>query len=412
MDDGLSRFRSDAGLSDHAQSVIDTTRQLVADVIGPNASELDRSDPPRFPTENFEAIRDAGLLGLCIPKEHGGLGAGLNGDLRLYYQVLEELAAGCPSTSQLFGVHCISIFKFEALATPEQQARFYAEVLEEGATFASLGSEPRVSVLHANTMDTAGKRDGDTWTFSGKKNFGTGSAGFRYAILLTLGEGSDTLSGGLLQVVVPLDADGVEITENWNPMGQRSTCSYDVTLTNVEIDDGNVIGGPGDFFDHPILGQTFQLTFAAVYVGMARGAVQATVSYAMNKSRPWVGLDSVGQDPYITYHMANSDIGARASALLMHEAAWTQEQAVAGNMSWEESAAATYRARVASGEAAIDAGNRLFEVCGARATARSQGVDHWYRDARTLTLHDSLDRRREVLGKYVLGYEGPKAGII
>jgi len=385
---------------------------VVRDVLVPNAAVLDMADPPRFPTENFEAIRESGLLALSIPRDQGGLGAGVHGDLRLYYQVVEELAAGCPSTAQLFAVHSTSTFKLELLGTPEQQERFFAEVIDEGATFASLGSEPAVSVLHANTMDTVGTRDGDTWTFSGKKSFGTGSGGFRYAILLTLGEGSDTLSGGLLQVVIPLDADGVEITQNWDPLGQRSTCSYDVSLTNVEVDDGNVIGGPGEFFDHPILGQKFQLGFAAVYAGMARGAVQAAASYVMDKSRPWVGLDSVGQDPYITYHMANSDIGARGASLLLHEAAWSQEQAVAGNLSWEASAAATYRARIAAGEAALDAGNRLFEVCGARATARSHDVGRWYRDARTLTLHDSLDRRREVLGKYVLGYEGPKVGVI
>ncbi|MBV8167118.1 MAG: acyl-CoA dehydrogenase family protein, partial [Alphaproteobacteria bacterium] len=68
----------------------------------PRAARYDRE--AIFPTENYADLRDAGLLGLCVPERHGGLGA----DYRTYCLVSAELGRHCGATALTFNMHVCS----------------------------------------------------------------------------------------------------------------------------------------------------------------------------------------------------------------------------------------------------------------------------------------------------------------
>jgi alkylation response protein AidB-like acyl-CoA dehydrogenase len=68
-------------------------RRIGRSRLAPCAAEYDRD--ARFPTENYRDMRDAGLLGICVPKAHGGLGAGF----RAYSTSAAELGRYCGSTA-------------------------------------------------------------------------------------------------------------------------------------------------------------------------------------------------------------------------------------------------------------------------------------------------------------------------
>ena len=89
--------------SPRQQESMDLARQLAVERFTPRAADLDRD--AEFPTEDYQDLRNAGLLALCVPEEHGGLGAGFE----TYCLVAEQLAQGNASTALTFNMHCLTM---------------------------------------------------------------------------------------------------------------------------------------------------------------------------------------------------------------------------------------------------------------------------------------------------------------
>ena len=91
-----------------------------------------------FPLENNEKLHRAGLLGLPVPKEYGGLGA----DPLTHSLCLLEMAKGCPSTALTFTMYSTDLTFIAALGIEEQKQRYFREVAEKGSCLAAVTSEP------------------------------------------------------------------------------------------------------------------------------------------------------------------------------------------------------------------------------------------------------------------------------
>ncbi|MED5358748.1 MAG: acyl-CoA dehydrogenase family protein, partial [Pseudomonadota bacterium] len=85
------------------QELIDLAAKLARKKFEPRAAELDRD--ARFPFEDYDDLREAGLLALCVPETYGGLG----GDLETYVLVVEQLAKGNASTALTYNMHCLTM---------------------------------------------------------------------------------------------------------------------------------------------------------------------------------------------------------------------------------------------------------------------------------------------------------------
>ncbi len=108
------------GSDDKARRLIALAAQLGTEKFAPRAERYDREAV--FPTENYQDLREAGLLALCVPERHGGLGA----DYRTYCRVSAELGRHCGATALTFNMHVSSTLWTGALAddldmTPEQR---------------------------------------------------------------------------------------------------------------------------------------------------------------------------------------------------------------------------------------------------------------------------------------------------
>ena len=90
------------GIGEEEASLNALARRLGKACFGPRAAEYDRD--ARFPTENYNDMRDAGLLGICVPKEHGGLGAGY----RAYMTTAAEIGRYCGATALTYNMHVCS----------------------------------------------------------------------------------------------------------------------------------------------------------------------------------------------------------------------------------------------------------------------------------------------------------------
>ena len=142
------------GLAAAQQAVVDRVAQITREKIAPRAAEYDAAGAN--PVESWRELAREGFLAAAIPRAYGGLGL----DLPTYIAVIRAIAAGCASTAMTVHMHSTVMRFINALATPAQKRRYYAEVVEHGRLFGSWGSEPAVSLSRTFLMETVVTQDG------------------------------------------------------------------------------------------------------------------------------------------------------------------------------------------------------------------------------------------------------------
>lgn len=361
-----------------------------------------------FPRENFEVLQDNHLLELAAGESFGGHRAALGGDHHLYVEVLSKLSSACPNTGHCFETHCWSLSTIRLLGT-EEQHEFFANEAANGAIFANFGSEPDQEFTSEGERveyNTTARRESDGWLINGQKFFATNSTHADYQTVYALPEGGELED--LLVPVISADADGVEVHDTWEGMGQRATASGMVEYDDVFVPDEHVVGAPGAIIDYGHVGTGSGLIFSAILLGIGQGALDFVKWWLDEESKAPSDLDSLAEDPHVQLRIGNMDILLTAAAELMNRAADTLERAETLNDPDLDARAKAdaFRARVFTTRASLSAANKLFQLTGARSTSREFGGDLYWRSARTLSLHDVVDKQTTDIARHVLGIEG------
>src|SRR5262245_59340311 len=152
-----------AGLAAAQQAVVDRVAQITREKIAPRAAEYDAAGAN--PVESWRDLRHDGFLTAAIPRAYGGLGL----DMPTYVAVIRTIARGCASTAMTLHMHSTVMRFIDALGTPEQKRRYFAEAVA-GKLFGSWGSEPAVSFSRTFLIETAVRRTGDTVIVDGVKS--------------------------------------------------------------------------------------------------------------------------------------------------------------------------------------------------------------------------------------------------
>ena len=368
----------------------------------------------RFPVENMKLLHRHGLLGYCVPRQHGGLGGGPGGDMGIYARLIEDVSAACSSTGQALAVHGTACATINLLGSKEQVRLFSEEVVSEGAVYGFFGSEPTQRFTRDGGRpgyDAEVRRAPGGWIANGRKFFSTNSMGARrflfFAISQTPGE------EGLAVPVIATDAKGVQVHDTWDNMGQRATASGAVDVKEVFVPDDCMLGRPGDFARvSPVLLSSFQLTFALELCGIGRGALDFAVDYLRKHAKAPAGLPSLGHDPHVQCRLGEMAVLVESTRAIVARAV----DSVAAADRDPTLARAAHRnvlqAKIQASEASIELGTRLFQICGARSTSRRVGADRFWRNARTLSLHDVIDKQRAAVGRDLLDLEGDMGHVL
>jgi alkylation response protein AidB-like acyl-CoA dehydrogenase len=184
----------------------------------------------------------------------------------------------------------------------------------------------------------------------------------------------------------------------------------------VFLDEREILGPPGP------LGSTFatlrsciaQLTFVNVYIGIAYGALADAKPYTATRTRAWPGsgVERATDDPYVLEHFGSmwaqlvAAVAAADRAAELFEEAWSLQDELTPEKRGEV-ALMIAAAKVVASRAVLDISARVFEATGAGATATHYDLDRFWRNARTLTLHDRLDYKIRELGDWVLNERMP-----
>ena len=204
-------------------TVVDTdglvavAQRLAAERLAPRAARYDAE--AIHPVDSWRDVWRHGLLAMGIPVRYGGLGL----DMLTYIRIVEQLAAGCTNTGMTVHMHSTVTRFIDALASEDQKAFYFREVVGEGKLFGSWGSEPETRGGTAMRLTTIVPQDGG-YVINGVKHFCTMSGGaHRYMIHCSSGA-DDPLESQWL-ALLPHDAPGIKQIGDWDTLGMRATVS-------------------------------------------------------------------------------------------------------------------------------------------------------------------------------------------
>jgi len=376
------------------KAILARVDQLTREQIAPRAAEYDAAGAN--PIDSWRVLGRDGFLASCIPTAYGGLGL----DMPTYIGVIRTIARGCANTAMTVHMHSTVMRFIDALGTEAQKRRYFAEVVEHGRLFGSWGSEPAVSLSRTFLMETVARQDGDHYVVDGVKHFCTMALGAsRYMVWCAL-EGGTDMGKALLQVLVPADAPGIATDGKWNTLGMRATFSPSVTFTGVRVAKDAALGDPGTALRVGVV-ESFALGYAAVYAGIAQGALAFAIDYAKQRIVKPENIP-VAHDPAVQRHVG--ELAAQLDAALLvladsaerWEAADVQERGVLGN-----------KAKYLATEAGLAVTSKVIQVVGGRGAYKDFPAERAFRDLRTSTLMPpTVDRMLEGIGKNALGIDG------
>ncbi|MDC7335888.1 acyl-CoA dehydrogenase family protein [Streptomyces lydicus] len=373
----------------------------VAAVLATDAVARDRAGAT--PYAEVQLLKDSGLVTLLGPTAHGGAGQ----DWPTAYRVIREVAAADGSIGQLLGYHYLWNWAARLVGTREQWEQVEAEAARQRWFFGG--------AVNPRDKDVVVRDEGETLVFSGRKSFSTGSRVSDVTVLEGVLEGTDQH----VFAIVPSNSDGLTFHDDWDNIGQRLTESGSVTLDGVQAPWAAAAGYVDKKFRPRVYNTlnvpTIQLVFAHFYLGIAAGALETAAAYTRTKARPWLhgGHERAVDEPYVL------DTYGDLTAKLWAAEALADRVSEAGQRLHEDPDAVTeqdrgeFEVRVAAVKAratdvALEVTNRIFEVTGARSTAAAEGLDRFWRNVRTHTLHDPVAYKRREVGRFRLTGDLPE----
>ncbi|VWB63448.1 acyl-CoA dehydrogenase [Burkholderia pseudomultivorans] len=350
-------------------------------------------------------LADAGLLTLAVPRAFGGREA----EWPAIYDAIRQIARVDSALAHLVGFQCLQVVSVDVWGNPAQRERYLRGTVEQRWWWGNA-----VNPLDTRLVATAAPDGG--YRLDGVKGFCSGTRGSQRMTV----SAHDPDTGRTVFGVVPTDRDGITVNDDWDPIGQRQTDSGSVRFDHVTLAPDEVLHRSETPPTPRATLRTLvsQLVLTNLFVGLAEGALGEARDYVLKHGRPWIQADveRASDDPYTLQRFGDMRIQAVAAAALADRAAvalqraWAQHDALTAD-GRAEAALAVSEAKIVAQRAALANGEALFDACGARATAASLGLDRFWRNARTHTLHDPLDYRQRDVGRFALTGVLPQASL-
>ncbi|MGI8438683.1 MAG: acyl-CoA dehydrogenase family protein [Thermoleophilaceae bacterium] len=361
-----------------------------------------------FPSADMKDIRAEGLLGLLVPTELGGLGAGFED----YTRVAMALARGSGATALLFNMHAsvtgaLAGIPEEMAAAIGVPAEFFATrdrllgAAAEGALYGVAITE-RGAGSRLWATETTYAREGEGFRLKGHKSVCSG-AGHLDAYLVTAraAEVEEGAEPRISYFLVPGGA-GMEVEHSWDPLGMRATASNGFSL-DARVSADTLVGGVEGLVRllAYAMPQWLVASYASVYVGVAQAALTEAVRHL--EGRVVEGeRGGLGRLASVRARLGRADAQVEGARLVLEEAGRRVDRAPGD----PETNRWIYRAKLLAGDAAMDVAASLSEACGLGALRRGAALERIFRDARSgAIMPPSSDVCADYLGTAALGLD-------
>ena len=384
-----------AGAADDAElSRWKATAESVAQVLASDVLERDRANA--VPAAEAQLLKDSGLVNLLVPAEFGGGG----GHFESALEAVRILARVDGSVSQLLAYHYFNQAGIAFYADPDQQGAWWERTVEGNWLWGD--SVNPVDPTLVLTPDGAGYR------LNGLKRFSTGSAVGDVIIVNAVVQGGPN-EGKVYAFVLETDRPGLELLDDWDQLGQRLTASGSVKYTDVPVYAEDILGEVTDEPIASLLTPGIQLAFGNFYLGVAEGALERGREILLARKNSWFlsGAGTYAGDPIFQRVLGELKARTAVVAALAEKLnrRFDVEVARSAGLTAAERAdvaVAIAELKIVSTETGIEAANRIYEVTGASSTASHVGLDLYWRNIRTHSLHDPVDYKKIEVGAYYL----------
>lgn len=378
----------------HFHSALTDTAASIA------AGAADRDRERRYPTAEYDALRDIGFWSLSVPVEYGGLGLGYTALM----DAVTEVATADGSLGQIPQNHFNTVERIHRQGTPAQRAELLSRVAT-GAVLGNASAEPRERP--PGEAATRLSADGGGYRLTGRKVYSTGAL---LADLIAVQARDD--AGQQVLALVERHAPGVQIVDDWSGFGQRTTASGTAILVDVAVSPLHVLRAPADPRVRYRVSAQSQLLHCAIDAGIAQGALRAAIrlarevhggrgSNAIDFADDVLGVSRLGE-LWIAVETAHALVRQSAQGLddLAYHADDADQAALSDVLDVFHLVMA---AKSASTKAALTVTSALIDIGGASSTRREHGLDRFWRDARTHTVHDALRWKPYSIGRRLIG---------
>jgi alkylation response protein AidB-like acyl-CoA dehydrogenase len=362
-------------------------REFAHREIAPNVSRWDEAS--EFPAEVVQALGRMGLLGVIFPVEYGGSGLGYVD----YVLAIEELSAVDGSIGIIVAAHNSLATNHIFVAGNEEQRRKYIPRLASGEWLGAWGLTEPGSGSDAGGARTSAVRTGGGWLLNGNKTFITNGHYADAAVVIAVTD-RDKGVHGLSAFVVEKGTPGFRAGKKENKLGLRASDTSELIFEDCEIPAENLLGAEGaGFVDSMRILDGGRISIAALSLGMAKGALEATLRYV--KERRQFGK-SIAEFQGIQWKLADMATELDAARLLTHRAAVMKD---AGLKTTMESSMAKLKA----GEVAVKICDEAVQLHGGYGFIKDYPVEKFYRDVKLCTIGEGTSEiQRMVIARELL----------
>jgi alkylation response protein AidB-like acyl-CoA dehydrogenase len=401
-------------LTAQQRELIELASTLGRERFAPRAARWDRE--ASFPFDNYADLREAGLLGICVPQAYGGLGA----DFATYVMVAAEIGRHCGATALTWNMHVSSAMWSGFIAdqlemSAEQRADHercravhYARVVQEGKVYAQPFSEGGSAAAGKAPFGTVARRADGGYLVSGRKIFASlsGAADY-YGVLCTLDKPGATQRDAMY-LAVPADAPGVSVDGDWDPLGMRGTVSRNLTFKDVWVPDTARMMPEGLYFQAAMRFPHMFATLSPTYMGLAQAAYDFTVQYLRGEVP---GMPPVKRRMYPTKQVAVAEMRIK---LEQTRALFLQNAREARVDPDRDTRMRLYAAHYTVMENANDIARLAIRTCGGQSMLKSLPLERIYRDSRcgSLMLPWTAELCVDRLGRECLYEPGERDEVI
>nr|WP_325346282.1 SfnB family sulfur acquisition oxidoreductase [Xylophilus sp.] len=358
-----------------------------------DAARRDRDRERVLPVSEIDRFSASGLWAITVPKTHGGAGV----SQRTLVEVFRRIAQADPSIAQIPQSHFTLVHALALDGTPAQQAFFFAELLA-GVRFGNAVSERDTPSLRASGTRIVAVDKG--FVVRGRKFYATGALFADW-----IGVSARDIDDQPRLAFVESETPGLEVIDDWDAIGQRTTASGSVRIDEVAVESWQLLDG-SRFVQPTLAGPASQLLQAAIDAGIARAALADTLAWVRERSRPWIdsGVERAALDPLTLGEIGRLQVQLSAAEALLERAAGRLDDMPARSTPAQAGAASitVAEAKAATTEIALAASGKLFELAGTQAALSGPNLDRHWRNARIHTLHDPVRWKYHAIGAYQL----------
>ena len=384
----------DFSLTDDQRLIRDTVRQFMDAEVRPTIRARDREE--KFASAELRKLGELGCCGMLIPESQGGAGA----DTISYVLMLEEVARVDAAMAVALSVtNSLAAYPVAQYGTESQRQKYLSRLARGEILGAFCLTEPQAG-SDAAAIATSATRHGNTYRLNGTKSWVTngGEAGLYIVFAKTQASAS---TKGVTAFLVEPSFPGFRVARYEDKMGLRTSRSAEISFSDCEVPEGNRLGEEGQGLKIALeLLDGGRVGIAAQAVGIAQGALEASVTYA--KQRRAFGK-TIGDFQSIQWMLADMQTEIEASRALVQNAAWLRDESLR-DKSRDKSRAqgrsigpAASRAKLYAGEMVNRVVYKAVQIHGSLGYSRESDVERMYRDARVITIYEGTSEIQRMI---------------